>query len=302
MRIARPYVPLRDRILDLSFIIMLLACAVIISLYAYNQQQEHLSIDQRIQASRQSYHESVARESTTWDSAAPTEPYNLIYPSRTGAFDIHKTAQEPRPVRQRFLDLMEEYNNSDIVGYLQIENTSIDYIVVQSEDNDYYLSRDIYKNNSSPGWIFVDFRNNMVTGDDPSVIIYGHNMKRDIMFHAIRYFKDYSFYKDHPTIIFDSLYEDGVWEIFSFFITSVDFYYIQTDFADKHEFYQLALEIKSRSMYETGINVSSDDRILLLSTCAGGAPDTRCVLAARLVNTTAPHRFRLSANQADQIR
>ena len=107
--------------------------------------------------------------------------------------------------------------------------------------------------------------------------------KNKIMFHGLRHYREYVFFRAHPLIIFDNLYDDGTWEIFSFFETSVEFYYIQTCFEDRDEFFAFVMRMKSYSMYETGVEVFPEDRILLLSTCTNQSPDTRYVLAARLM-------------------
>ena len=89
-------------------------------------------------------------------------------------------------------------------------------------------------------------------------------------------------------MLFDSLYEDGVWEVFAFFRASIEFYYIQTYFRRRSEYFALISEMKARSMYETGVEIFPTDRVLLLSTCTNETEDTRFVLAARLVPTPEP--------------
>ena len=83
-------------------------------------------------------------------------------------------------------------------------------------------------------------------------------------------------------MIFNTLYEDSVWEVFAFMKTTTDFYYIQVEFEDREEFYDMAREIKERSLYDTGIEIAPEDRILILSTCTNQAQNIRYVLAARL--------------------
>jgi sortase B len=193
------------------------------------------------------------------------------------------TIAPEKKVRPEFVELMEKYDNQDIVGYLSIPDTTINYIVVQSSDNEYYLTHDINRAASSAGWVFLDFEND-IKKDDYNMIIYGHNMRRDIMFHSLRYFADKSFFEKHKYVIFNSLYEDQIWEIFSFYETFTNFNYIQVVFKNYDSFWNLAQEMKNRSMYNTGVELQPGDRILTLSTCTGYADrDTRFVIEARLV-------------------
>ena len=189
----------------------------------------------------------------------------------------------PKTIKPEFLELQKHYNNGDIVGYLKIEDTTIDYPIVQAEDNDYYLDRDIDKNNSSAGWIYMDYEND-VFREDKNIVLYGHNMNRDFMFHSLRRYADEEYFKNHRYITFNTLYDDGVWEVFSFYRTMTSFQYITVMFNDQQEFENLLFEMKSRSMYDTGVEVSGSDRILTLSTCSNAHEDERFVVNARLMS------------------
>jgi len=186
----------------------------------------------------------------------------------------------PKVIQPQFAELRETYGNDDIVGYLQIPGTSIDYPVTHSTDNTFYLENDINKNASVAGWIFMDYENNM-DNDDPNIVIYGHNMKKDIMFHSLRYYQSWDYFNEHRYIIFNTIYENYVWEVFSFYKADVSFPYIQVVFPSENAFFALAAEMKERSMYDTGVDLKYGDHILTLSTCTNEAEDTRFVLNAR---------------------
>lgn len=190
---------------------------------------------------------------------------------------------EPETIDQRLLTLREQYNNDDIVGFISIEGTSIDYPVLHSSDNNFYLYRNLSKQYSVAGSIFLDYENNIEL-EDKNTILYGHNMNADIMFHSLRYYQDKDFYEKHKYIKFNTLYGNYVWEIFSFYRTTTDFYYIQVIFEDDEEFEGLLNEMKERSLYDTGVIVTKEDRILTLSTCTNETDDTRFVINARLIN------------------
>ena len=189
---------------------------------------------------------------------------------------------ETREVRPHFLALIEEFGNEDIIGYIHIEGTSISYPVVQSRDNFDYLYVNLFGEPDPAGAIFMDYENN-INVPDRNVILYGHNMRTDTRFHAMRHFRSYNFFRRHPTIRFDTLYEDQEWEIFAFYSTHIRFPYTTVHFDNDALFYALIEQIKARSIYDTGVQVQPGDRILTLSTCTNTDPDTRYVLHARLI-------------------
>lgn len=172
--------------------------------------------------------------------------------------------------------------NPDVVGWIKIADTPIDYPVVQTEDNSFYLDHDINQASSKAGTVFMDYRiNNMQ--EDPHLILYGHNMRDGSMFHALMQYKEEDFFLEHQTFTFDQLYRDDTWEIFSAYVTTTDFYYIRTSFNSDADFLDFIGEFQERSMYETGIEITADDQILTLSTCTYEYDDARFVIHARRV-------------------
>ncbi|MCL2772876.1 MAG: class B sortase [Oscillospiraceae bacterium] len=174
-------------------------------------------------------------------------------------------------------------NNQDIIGILKIPGTLIFYPVAHYTDNDYYLNRNLYKQRSDVGSIFMDYEDSP-DRSDPNIILYGHQMySSDTMFHPLRYYTDENYFENHRYVIFNTIYEDNVWEVFSFMIANTSFYYIQVNFNSEDEFLSLASDIKNKSLYDTGVDVNPGDRILILSTCTNQDPNTRYVLAAKLI-------------------
>jgi sortase B len=170
--------------------------------------------------------------------------------------------------------------NSDIVGWIRVPNTRIDYPVVQTKDNEYYLSHSIEKKPSKSGSIFMDYRNNG-NGGDRNIILYGHHMKDGSMFKDLMKYKDSEFYREASRIQFSTLYEKAEWEIFSVYITSPDFDYIQTHFFDDEDFETFLEEIQGRSHYPTKVEVGKEDTILTLSTCTYEFQNARLVVHAK---------------------
>lgn len=178
-------------------------------------------------------------------------------------------------------------NNPDIIGFLFIEGTNINNVILQGADNYFYLHRDMYGRHNVNGSVFMDFRNSP-DFTDPNTIIYGHNMNNGTMFHNVRYYMQREFFEAHPYIkVFTEEYV-FIYEIFTAFSTRVDrayrmdFDYIQVIFEDEEEFGDLVAEMMRRSVYDTGVTASGEDRILVLSTCTNVNRNTRYVVAARL--------------------
>jgi len=191
-------------------------------------------------------------------------------------------AEEREPFNSPVFTAREEMDNDDIVAYIHIENTNVGNVVVQAEDNAFYLHRDVHRRHNVNGSLFLDYRN---TPDfsDRSSIIYGHNMLNGTMFHNLRYFMNADFFNENRYIVVITAYEILTYEIFSAFSTRVDFDYIQTDFEDDDDYMALVDEIQRRSVHDLNIPVNADDRILVLSTCTNTTRDMRFVVVGVLI-------------------
>jgi len=194
--------------------------------------------------------------------------------------------ETPKPlvIQDSFKELYEQ--NSDIVGWITVENTDIDYPIMQSDDNDYYMEKDFDKQYSYPGSIFLDFRcdfRNMYMSAHQ--IVYGHNMKNGTMFQQLTKYQDEEFFQENRYININTLYGSYVFEVFSAYETPVSFYYLKTDFSDKGEWYEFIEMLQQKSDFETDIVLSSDDVVLTLSTCTNRHDDNyRYVVHAKLTN------------------
>ncbi len=174
--------------------------------------------------------------------------------------------------------------NEDTVGWLKVNNTNVDYPVVQSSDPEYYLTRNFKKKKDANGWIYMDYR------DDPeelstNTIIYGHNMYYSgVMFGTLYKVKRSSWYEDkeNQIIEFNNIYNKMKWQIFSIYVVKKTNDYLYTDFASKERYKEYLELVTNRSKYNFNVPVSTDDKILTLSTCSNNGND-RLVIHAVLI-------------------
>lgn len=173
--------------------------------------------------------------------------------------------------------------NKDTVGWLTVNNTRIDYPVVQAKDNDYYLRRDYYQNKNRHGWIFMDYRNNPDELNE-NTIIYGHNLANQTMFGTLRYALNSYWYKKsaNQIITFNTPNENMKFQIFSIYTIPTTNDYLDITFPTTDAYQSYIDLVKGRSIYDFNIEVATDDKILTLSTCANGN-DKRLVIHAKLI-------------------
>jgi len=195
----------------------------------------------------------------------------------------------PRVQRQEFIDYRAHYGNESIVGRVWIPNTSINYLVTQGIDNFFYLDYDIHGRRSLEGWIYLCTHVD-IHAQDQNMIIFGHNTQRDHMFHAVRRFLNRDFFFNNRYIYFSTIYADYVFEVFSVYVTHVDWPYIYNNYNHLEGGWEYFINaFADRSLFDAGIEVSENDRVLTLSTCDNVHIDYRIAVHARLVSETFPH-------------
>lgn len=159
--------------------------------------------------------------------------------------------------------------NSDTVGYLKVNGTDIQYPVVKTGNNDYYLTHNYDKSYSSAGWVFMDYRNK-TDDSDKNIIIYGHNRRDKIMFGTLKNIltKEWLDNKKNHTILFVTENEKAEYQVFSAYQVKNEDYYLTTQFASDEEFINFINILQSRSIKKFDASVNANDKILTLSTCA----------------------------------
>ncbi len=179
--------------------------------------------------------------------------------------------------------------NPDFVGWIKIDDTDIDYPVMQSMyEEEYYIYRDYDKQSSSAGTLFVDTSCDIAMSDN--VLIYGHNMHTGKMFHDLLEYENEEFYKKHKTFTFNTIYEDGTYEVIAAFRTKiyeVDYtgfkYYQFFDASTEEEFMNYVKNCVSMTPYTIVNDVEYGDKLLTLSTCAYHTDNGRYVVVAKKI-------------------
>lgn len=163
---------------------------------------------------------------------------------------------------------IEQYNNSDIVGNITILNTTFTSSVVKHTDNTYYLSHNLYKKYDKGGAIYLDYRVDL--DNSRKILIYGHNSRKiNRPFSILENYYDEDYYNQHKYIEIESLNNSYIYEIFSVYIETSDWtYYNLINFSNDEYYLNHILELKNKSFYDTKVDATSSDRILILQTCS----------------------------------
>lgn len=196
----------------------------------------------------------------------------------------------PTGMQNKFKDLYDM--NSDVIGWIEVPGTVIDYPVVQTSDNGYYLEHNYNKEKSRFGAVFADHQNIISQSGTSTVIhLYGHQMMNGTMFAQLSRYRNLDFYRENPVFKFDTLYLNSEWKVFAVFVASVDpnqdngqmFNWRVTDFGNEQNMMAYAEECKQRSLLEMPVDIEPDDKLITLTVCAKDFDNARLVVAARRV-------------------
>lgn len=175
--------------------------------------------------------------------------------------------------------------NTDMVGWLSIAGTNINFPVMQTPNNpNYYLKHNFEKEYSDLGTPYVQENCDLLTSDN--LVIYGHHIKGQKMFGVLENYKNKDFYEEHKTIRFDTLIKRGEYEIIAVFKTvaysSAGFrYYDFVSAEDENAFNAYIAKCKELALYDTGVTAEYGDRLITLSTCEYSAQNGRLVVVAK---------------------
>jgi len=173
--------------------------------------------------------------------------------------------------------------NNDTIGWLYVNGTNINYPVVQSSDNDFYLNHQFDKSSNSAGWVFMDYRNSKITDENKNTIIYGHGLKNRTIFGSLKNTLNSEWYNNQENLVVKTVDESNsyLWQVFSIYTVVTNNDYIKTDFSSDEDYIQFLELIKGRSIKDFGVGLTKDDKVLTLSTCY--TEDKKLVLHAKMI-------------------
>ena len=229
----------------------------------------------------------------------------LVITEETTAPETEITVSETEPPPLVVLPQMQSFvdDNSDTAGWIKIDNTEIDNVVVQAEDNNYYLDKDFNGNKAQAGTIYIDYRciaNDYDKNQSDNIIIYGHNQKNGTMFGTLKDYKitqshteNFDFYCENPTFTFSNLYEEYTYKIIAMFIIEVEprqtrdgvifDYHNYINFTPNRSFDTWKSNILDRTAVNTGVDFNEDDQFITLSTYSNEFEPSRFVVIGRKV-------------------
>lgn len=185
------------------------------------------------------------------------------------------------PFQNVDLSALKEKNN-DTVGFINIKNTNINYPIVQTTNNDYYLNHAYDKSYNEAGWVFMDYRNNNF--NDFNTILYGHGRLNKTVFGSLKDLLNDSWQsnKDNYTLTISSLTMNYVYQIFSIYTIDAESYYIKTEFDNDEEKFDWITEMNNRNTSIIYSPANINDKIITLSTCLNN-DNGRVVVHAKLI-------------------
>jgi sortase B len=218
--------------------------------------------------------------------------------------EVDNATEEPEEsdpfVREEMIDpatltVLPEYEdflaqNPDLVGWLTIQGTKVDYPVVQkAEDNEYYLNHSFDGSEDSAGTIYVDYRSDIVN-PTTNTMVYGHNMKNGTMFGSLKNYLQEDFFKEYRYIQFNTIYEHRLYQVVSVCLSEVAYqdddsyrYYNFIQANNMEEWQAFVNNVDSLAIYQSDVSLSPEDEILTLSTCNSYTEDGRLFIVAKRI-------------------
>ena len=217
-----------------------------------------------------------------------SELSTLVKEDSGGTVEINYTEKQDKPPILKKYETL--YNkNRKLIGWLKIEGCDIDYPVMQTSNNEYYLDHNYNQEYDKNGSLFLDKDCDAAFPND-NMIIYGHHMKSGKMFGNLNYYSKESFWVDNKEFTFDTIYETGTYAVMYVFRSKIYSeeeivfkYYQFIDATSENEFNSNMEEMANMSLYDTGVTASYGDRLITLSTCDSSEEDGRFVVVAKKI-------------------
>ncbi|MBQ3162759.1 MAG: class B sortase [Oscillospiraceae bacterium] len=280
-------VELARKIITLVCCVVLIASLAILAWYFVQQAKNQSDIDDM--RNKHTSAATVITPATTTETTAPS--------------DTTPVETEPPPLV--LLESMKGFveDNPDTAGWITVPNTNIDNVIVQTDNNDYYLDKDFDGNYNIAGQLYIDFRciaNDYNDNQSDNLIIYGHNQADGTMFGTLKKYKikkdstkNFDFYLENPTFTFSNLYEEYTYKIIGMFVIEVEPYQTRdgliwdyhnyVNFTKKKSFSAFEENLLARTAVNTGVDFNEDDKFITLSTCSNEFEPSRFVVIGRRV-------------------
>ena len=217
-----------------------------------------------------------------------SELSTLVKEDSGGTVEINYTEKQDKPPILKKYETL--YNkNKKLIGWLKIDGCGIDYPVMQTSNNEYYLDHNYNQEYDKNGSLFLDKDCDAAFPND-NMIIYGHHMKSGKMFGNLNYYSKESFWEDNKEFTFDTIYETGTYAVMYVFRSKIYSeeeivfkYYQFIDATSENEFNSNMEEMANMSLYDTGVTASYGDKLITLSTCDSSEADGRFVVVAKKI-------------------
>ena len=257
-----------NKIVSIICIVLLIAVGAVI----YKQHNEFMRAEE----------DKSAEEAADMAVQRAERLKELTVKARQPMHEFERPAPPSLVPREIILEFLEQ--NPDTVGHIKIENSRIDYPVVQGTDNDYYLHHTFDYIYATRGTIFVDCGVKLDPEElPPNLLMHGHHMRDGSMFKDVANFKTKSFFEKHPLIHYETLYLDTVWQVFSVFVCDAN-EYVPMVFKSDEAFIKYAEKTADRSMYKVEMPpFTAEDRLMTLNTCSYEFTGAHTLVVARLI-------------------
>lgn len=263
----------KKKVINIILMIFIIICIGLLIYSGYNiylWHQSNNAIDEQVEIV------SDVTEVKTIDDTPDTEFVNPPEDKADPYWDYIK-------VKLIDVDFNELKNiNSEVVGWVQVLGTNVNYPFVQTIDNKYYLEHQLDKSYNSAGWVFMDYRNDSKNYDQ-NTILYAHGRVNYTMFGSLRNVVKSDWYdnKNNYIVKISTEEENTLWQVFSTYQIKTTNDYLQISFADDREYLDFLNMLKNRSIHDYNVNLSANDKIITLSTCHNDTD--KIVLHAKLI-------------------
>lgn len=253
-------------LLFIAFILLALVC--LLNIFVWNKEREDINKQM-----------DNINEVASVEEVNDSDSVEKINPPQDSSNDYFDYIKVPF-IKVNFDELLSI--NSDTVAWINVKGTNINYPVVQTDDNSYYLTHSFDGSFNKAGWVFMDYRND-VDNLSNNTVLYAHGRLDKTMFGSLRDVLSETWFnnKDNYVVRLSSVNYNTLWQVFSVYTIEEENYYITTGFNSDKEYNDFLSTLSNRSIYDFNVDVNNQDKILTLSSCYSSTE--RVVLHAKLI-------------------